>query len=151
MPAAESVCADAGRPVAIEPVKNLADAARGERNAGIGRAVIEVDPVVVRVKRIATWKCDVADIAFALVVRFGSEDPGIATQETVLRGVEIKESRAQSIETSRARPPDSVIQHQPAARRFDERRRQSDLVGIPPRASTRAQHQFVVSPIPQIR
>src|SRR6185436_19270988 len=102
------------RPMLVEPVQQLANAARGERNAGIGRAVVQIDRVAVGTQRVAAREGDVPDVPLALVRRFGTEDPCVAAQETVLRTVERQQGDAETIKTAGRRVPDAVIEHQPA-------------------------------------
>ena len=43
-----------------------------------------------------------------------------------------------------------MVEHEPAARRLDQRRRETDLVGVPPGAPACRQHALVLAPVLQI-
>ena len=73
------------------------DAARRQRDAGVRGAVVEVDRVAVGADRVAARERDVADVAVALVRRFGAEDPRrrrAARQRSGLLEIEQRERRA---------------------------------------------------------
>jgi hypothetical protein len=64
--------------------------------------------------------------------------------------LEIEKRQAEPVEATSRRMPDAMIEHQPSAWRLDQRRGESDLVRVPPRALARRQQQLVPTPVPQI-
>ena len=61
--------------VLVQPTQQLAHAARRERDAGVCRAVVEVDGVTVGAECVTARKRDIAHVPFALVRSLGAEDP----------------------------------------------------------------------------
>ena len=76
--------------VPVEPPEELADFPRRQADAGVRGTVIQVDRVTVVAERVAAWERDVPNIAFAFVGRLGTENPGIAAQQAVLRRFQIE-------------------------------------------------------------
>ena len=103
-----------------------------------------------RPDRVPAGEDDVADVAVALVRRLGAEDPRVAAREAPLRLIEREERDAEAIEAPGGRVPDAVVEHEPAARRLDQRRREADLVRVPPRALARLEDELVASPVAKI-
>src|SRR2546430_1860816 len=78
-------------PVVVQPVKEFSNASRRQRDAGIRRAVVEIDRVTVGADGVSARECDIADVSVALVIRFGPEDPRIPAKETLIGLVEREE------------------------------------------------------------
>ena len=70
--------------ISIQPIQKRLNAALCQRNAGIGRAVANIDGVPVRRQRISAREYDVLHIAASLVFGLGPEDPGVSPKQAVL-------------------------------------------------------------------
>src|SRR5437588_10611791 len=77
--------------VLFQPFQELADARRGQGNASIGAAIIKPQGVAVRSESVTTGKDDVVDVPIALIRLLRPKDPRIATQNTLLGSLQIKE------------------------------------------------------------
>src|ERR1700730_15569288 len=77
--------------VRIQPLEERANTGPGEGDRTIRSSVIHVDGVAVGVDRISARKHDIVDVAVALVVRFGTENPRIAAQQALLWVLQSKE------------------------------------------------------------
>ena len=140
-----------GVAVSVEPGQEATDAAVCQGDAGVCGTVIEIDGVAVRVDCIATGEDDVLNIAAAFVVRFGGEHPGISSDQTLFRLIQIEKGQAEPVDGAGGRSANAVINHEPASGRFDRRWRHANLVGIPPSAAAGFQHEFVAAPMAQVR
>jgi hypothetical protein len=106
---------------------------------------------VVGAEREAAGEDDVGDVALALVGGLGAEDPRVAAQEAVLGFVAGRRGRARGGRgCPRGGVPHAVIEHQPAALGLDQRRREADLVRVPPGALARLEHELVGAPVAQV-
>jgi hypothetical protein len=81
----------------------------------------------------------------------GTEDPRVAAREQTLGLLQIEECEAQTVKGPRRGLADPVVDHEPSAARFDEWRREADLVRVPPTSSSSLEHQLVVAPVGEIR
>src|SRR6266436_1705244 len=99
----------------------------------------------------STRKHDVLNISMTFVFRLGRKHPGVPSNQTFIRLFKIEEGKPEPVYRTRGRSSDAVVNHQPTPRRFNGRRRHSNLVGIPPSASPGFQHELVIPPMPQIR
>src|SRR4029434_2396212 len=97
-----------------------------------------------------TRKMPIADVAVEFVGRLGSEDPRVAAQEAVFRGLQVQQRKAQPIQAPGSRSPDAVIQHQPPAGCLDERWRQSHTISVPPGPAPGRQYELVSAPVTEI-
>ena len=93
----------------FQPFQHGAHAASGEGNAGIRRAVIQMERVAIGRERVAARKDDVTHIAVLFVRLFRTEDPFVAAFETVLRRVQIKQRQSQAIDAPSRGLLDTVI------------------------------------------
>src|SRR6185312_17486361 len=98
--------------VSIEPAQDLCDAPSRQRDAGIGGTVVQVDAVAV--ERVPARKGHVADVAFAFIGRFRSEDPRVATQYTSFGRFQIEERGPEPVQAAGSGSPDTVVQHEPS-------------------------------------
>src|SRR5438132_665789 len=64
--------------------------------------------------------------------------------------LKLEQCEAQPVQTARRRVPYSVVEHEPSSGCFDRRRRQTNLVGIPPSAAARFQYEPVPAPMTQV-
>src|SRR5581483_10575016 len=137
--------------VFAEPLEDLVHAPGSHGDAGVCCAVVETNRVAVLAERVAAREGHVGDVSLTLVRSFGSEDPAVASPKAVLGPLEVQKRYAQAVQTSRGRVPDAVIDHQPTGRRLDQRRRETNLVRIPPGALACRQDELVVSPVAEVR
>ena len=84
--------------------------------------------VSIRADGLAAGKNNVTHISATLVWGLGAEHPRVSSLEADFRPLEVKECEAKPIDASRGSSPHSVVDHQPAVRRFNRRRAKSDLV-----------------------
>jgi hypothetical protein len=61
--------------IRVQPGEQAANASRGQRYAGVGRSVIEVDGVPVSADGLSARKHDVIDVSATFIGGFGPEDP----------------------------------------------------------------------------
>ena len=80
--------------------RSAANAARGQRHARVGRAVVKMNRVPVGPDGLAAWENHTADISGAFIGRFGAEDPGVAPLQAYLRLLEIEERDPETINAS---------------------------------------------------
>ena len=71
--------------MAIQPSQEFPNAAGGERDARVGRPVVQIDGVAVGADDVSTRKRDVADVTGAFVFGLRPEDPRVAAQQDVVR------------------------------------------------------------------
>ena len=71
--------------VGVQPGQERANAAVRQSNAGIGRAVIEIDRVPICCHRVAARKYHVLDISLTFVLRFGRKHPGVSADQAFFR------------------------------------------------------------------
>ena len=87
-----------GMAIRVQPGQQFANAAAGQRDAGIGGTVIEIDGVTVGCHGVAARKDDVLNISVTFVVRFGREHPGIAAIQAFVRLFKIEERETEAID-----------------------------------------------------
>lgn len=104
---------------------------RRKRNARIRRPVIDHHAFVLLDP--PARKHHIIDVALALVSRFRPEDPLIRPPYHLAGILQVQKCKPQSVNRPAGRGPHPMIQNQPPLRRFQRRRRQADLVRIPPR------------------
>ena len=78
----------------LQPVENLADAARRQRDACLRGAVVEIQRFAIIRNGVAAGKGDVRDVAVSFVRRFRSEDPFVPAHQQLHRLLEIEQRRA---------------------------------------------------------
>src|SRR6185369_18084837 len=95
----------------------------------------------------STRKHDIAHITRSFVVLAGTEDPLIAAPQHSARVIQIQQREPQPVKAPSRRNAHTVINDQPSIRRFNRRRRQTNLIGIPPRAAPCLDVHTVISPM----
>ncbi len=89
-------------------------------------------------------------VSNALVGGFRTEDPRVPALQADCRFLQIEERQTETINASRSRLPHTVIDHEPAFRRFDGWRTQANFVRVPPTAAPRFENDFVTAPMAQV-
>src|SRR5690349_15499493 len=102
------------RLLAVEPTQELLDAPRGERDARVRGAVVEVERIAIGADRVPARKGDVADVAGSLVGCLGAKDPGVAASDAMVRMFEIEQRKTEPVQAAASRLSDPVIEHQPS-------------------------------------
>src|SRR5579871_1932177 len=105
----------------MEPIEQDANAAGGEGDAAVGGAVVHRDRIAVVADGLAAGEDDVVDVALALVLFFGREDPLIAAQQTALGALQVEERESQPVNRAGGGDAYAVVDHQPALWRLDQR------------------------------
>src|SRR6266571_5730178 len=136
--------------VRVQPGQKTANTAVRQRNARIGGSIVEIDGIAIGCHGIAARKHHVLDVAMTFIFRFRRKHPTIPPNQAFFWLLKVEESQAQTVDGTRRRASNAVINHQPAARRFNWRRRHSNFVGIPPSPPAGLQHELVIAPMPQI-
>jgi len=108
--------------IGVQPREETADAARGQRNAGIGRAVIKSYGIPVRADGLPTRENDIVDISATFIWRFRTEYPRNSALQAYLRPLQIEERQPQAIDTSRCGLPHAMVDSQPTFCGFNRRR-----------------------------
>src|SRR5271166_3388431 len=85
-----------GMAVGVQPRQKAANAAVGQRDAGIRGAIIQIDGVAIGGNRVAAGKHHVLNIAVAFVLGLRSKHPGISAIEAFFRLLQIKQSQAEA-------------------------------------------------------
>ena len=78
----------------------MTDAARGQRNAGVGRTVIQIDRISIRADGLPAGEDNILDVSTALIPGSWTEDPGIPALQADLRLLQIEERQPQAIDCS---------------------------------------------------
>ena len=113
-------------------------------------AIVKAQRVAVWLQHVPAWEDYVAHIAHALVILLRPEDPLVAADQAALRGFQVEERQPQAVQRPGGGRPHPVINHQPAALRLDRRVTQTDLVGVPPGAAPRFEHELVRAPVLEV-
>src|SRR2546423_10289226 len=111
-----------GMAIRFQPGQQIANTAVRQRNARIGGAVVEVDGVPIRCQRIAARKHPVLNVAMTFIFRFRRKNPRIPANQAFFWLLKVEESQPQPVDGTRRRASNAVVNHQPAARRFNRRR-----------------------------
>ena len=107
---AEESCAG----IFFQPGEKSSNAARGQRHAGVGRAVVKANGIPIRVDRLPAWENHPTDISAAFIGSFGTEYPGIAPLQAYLRLLEIEERDSETINATGCGMTNAVIEDKPA-------------------------------------
>src|SRR6185437_16549486 len=91
-------------------------------NAGIRRAVVEMDRISIGADDLPAGEHNVLDIAIALIRGLRAKHPGVSSPQANFRPFQIKERKAQAINTSRSGSADPVIDRKPTLRGLDRGR-----------------------------
>src|SRR5271170_6977644 len=134
----------------IQPGEKSANAAGGQRHAGVGRSVVKANRIPIRVNRLSAWENHAADISAAFIGSFGTEYPGVASLPAYLRLLEIEECHSETIDTARRGLTNAMIEDKPAFRSLNWWRTEADLVGVPPSAAPRFEHNSMAAPMAQV-
>src|SRR5260370_40540510 len=136
--------------VRVQPGQKTANTAVRQRNARIGGTIVQIDGIAIGRHGIAARKHHVLDVAMTFIFRFRRKHPRIPPNQAFFWLLKVEESQAQTVDGTRRRASNAVINHQPAARRFNWRRRHSNFVGIPPSPPAAPQQWPVVATLSQL-
>src|SRR5438067_1048982 len=137
--------------IGVQPIEQGANATASQGNRAVRSSVINIDGVAIGLRRVSAGKHNVVHVAVALVVGLRAKDPRIASQQALFRILKVEQCEAQPVQTAGRRVPYSVVKHEPSSGCFNGRRRQTNLVGIPPSAAPRFQYEPVPAPMAQGR
>src|SRR5205809_577675 len=105
--------------IGVQPGQEITNTAVRQRYTRIGGAVVEVDGVPIRCQRIAARKHHVLDVAMTFIFRFRRKHPRIPPNYAFFWLLKVEESQPQPVDGTRGRASNAMVNHQPAARRFN--------------------------------
>src|SRR5688500_12227403 len=105
----------------VKPLQHRPQTGSSQADAGICGSIINSKSIAVGRQRISTGKYHVVDVATLLVSFLGPENPFVAAQQAMLRRVQIKQSKPQSVDGARRGVADAMVNDQPTLRGFDRR------------------------------
>src|SRR2546428_4935070 len=108
--------------VGFQPTQQVAEIGSRQSNRCIGCAVVKAQLAGCRIVYGAARKNDVTDIARSLICFVGAENPLIAAPDDSTGRLKIQQGEPQSVEATRRRIANAVIDYQPSLGSLDGRR-----------------------------
>jgi hypothetical protein len=118
--------------VLFKPVQHRLHTTGCQGNTGVGGTIVQADGIAIGGNGVTAGKDDVINVAMLLVRFLWAKHPFVAAFDTVLRCMQVKQGHTQPVNATCGRLLHTVIEHQPALRRFNRWRRETDFVCIPP-------------------